>query len=231
MDTRGVLLDFDGVINDSFREGLRRIKVICALHDVEFTRNTRAKLTALWGLPGVQLFMQGLGMNEDLAERLYIAWEKYDKTDPIPLVPGAREVLVWLRRNGFTQALITSRNRKNLREILDLHDIEKEFLVITTKEDCPYHKPDPRVFNFALETLKAQCGIEKDECIFVGDTPSDTVAGKNAELETLVVQTGPYFLEHITTHPIQLGNILRSLDDLPLWIEKHHEGNLKELYQ
>jgi HAD superfamily hydrolase (TIGR01509 family) len=231
MIVRAVLMDLDGVLLDSFREGLRRIQIICALHHVPFERNTRAKLFNNWGLPGLELFVQCLGINNALAQRMYIDWEAFDKADPPPLVPGTREVLRWLRKNDFKTALITSRQHKNLLEVLDQLDLEREFLVITAKEDCPYHKPDPRVFRFALETLEEKCGIKKDECVFVGDTPSDTVAGNAAELETLVVQTGPYLLEHMTKYPIQLGNALRSIDDLPYWIEKHHDGELEELYK
>lgn len=232
MIIKGILTDFDGVLLDSFREGLRRIQIVCALHDVRFERDTRAKLFNHWGLPGVELFIQCLGVNEALARRMYIDWEKLDKVAPPPLIPGAREVLVWLGRNGFRTALITSRHRQNLLEILDQLDLERAFLVITAKEDVgPYHKPDPRVFRFALETLKEKCGIKKDECIFIGDTLSDTVAGHTAKLETLVVQTGPYLLEHMTQCPISFGNVLNSIDDIPYWVEKHHDGALKELYR
>jgi len=232
MKVRGILMDLDGVLLDSFREGLRRIQIICALHDVCFERSTRTKLFNLWGLPGVELLMESLGVNGALARRMYIDWEKLDKVSPPPLIPGARDVLVWLRRNGFSSALITSRQRENLLEVLDRIDLRNEFLVITSREDVgSYHKPDPRVFRFALDTLQERCGIKKGQCIFIGDTPSDTVAGHNAELETLVVQTGPYLLEHITEYPVTLGNVLKSIDDLPYWVEKHHEGELKELYQ
>lgn len=231
MDVRGILMDFDGVLLDSFREGLRRIQTICALHDVPFERDTRIKLFNLWGLPGVELLMQSLGVNEAFARRMYVDWEKLDKVSPPPLIPGARGVLVWLRRNGFKSALITSRHRENLIEVLDRLDLTNEFLVVTSKEDSPYHKPDPRVFRFALEVLQERCGIEKNHCIFIGDTPSDTVAGHNAELETLVVQTGPYLLEHMTQYPVSFANVLKSIDDLPYWVEKHHKGELKELYQ
>ena len=231
MNIRGILMDLDGVLLDSFREGLRRIQIICAMHEIRFERDTRAKLFNNWGLPGVELFMRCLGVNESLARLMYIDWERFDKVSPPPLVPGAREVRGWLRRNDFKTALITSRHRVNLLEVLDQLDLEREFLVITAKEDVgPYHKPDPRVFRFALETLREQCGIQKEQCLFIGDTPSDTVAGHAAGLETLVVQTGPYLLEHMTQYPVSLENVLRSIDDLPYWVEKHHDGALRKLY-
>ena len=225
MILKAVLTDLDGVLLDSFRAGLRKIQMLCALHDVSFGRDTRTQLFNAWGLPGIELLQQCLGINQKLAERMYADWEKLDKSLPPPLVLGAREMLIWLRRNGLKSALITSRHRENLLQILDELDLTREFVVITGKEDCPYHKPDPRVFRFALEYLES-LGIEKSNCIFIGDTPSDTVAGQVAGLETLVVQTGPYMIEHIEKYPMKLGNVLRSIDDLSFWIEKNHEGEL-----
>jgi HAD superfamily hydrolase (TIGR01509 family) len=156
-------------------------------------------------------------------------WETLDTSQRPQLIPGAREVLLWLRHNKFKLALITSRHKKWLTELLDEIDLLNKFEVITAKEDCPHHKPDPRVFRYALERLE-ELGIAKENCIFVGDTPSDTQAGHAAGLETLVVQTGPYMIEHVNQYPIKLGNILRSIDDLPFWIEKNHEGVLDKIY-
>jgi HAD superfamily hydrolase (TIGR01509 family) len=226
MDLKAVIMDFDGVVLDSFREGLRRIRVLAALHDKPFGRDTRRRLTRLWGLPGIELLMQGLDISRALAERIYVDWEKMDLLDPIPLVPGSRETLYWLRQNEIAKSLITSRHRENLLSILDRDDLLREFDIVTTKQDSPYHKPDPRVFAHALSALEER-NIEPEQCIFVGDTPSDIVAGQDAKLRTLVVQTGPYLLKHATEFPIDLSDVLQSIDDLPMWIEEHHTGKLK----
>src|SRR3989344_830592 len=232
MFLKTVIFDCDGVILDSFREGLRRIKLLAAMHDISFTRESRGRLTTLWGLPGIELLEQGIGINRALAERMYVVWEKMEISDPIPLIPGARESLYWLRKNGFVSCLLTSRHRTNLLEILDRADLEREFTLITAREDGgPYHKPDPRVFFHTLSTLALEKGIKKEEeCIFVGDTPSDILAGANAGIRTLVAQTGPYLLKHAEMHPIPLGDILQSIDNLPLWVEENHDGPLTHLY-
>lgn len=162
---------------------------------------------------------------------MYTSWERIDETDPLKLVPGARETLVWLRRNEIRTALVTSRLQESLLRILDQLDVEREFSVICAKEDVgPYTKPDPRVFRYTLETLEEKHGIRKDQCIFVGDTASDTVAGQKAELTTLVVQTGPYLLEHMRDNPIPIENVLKAIDDLPFWMEKYHEGDLSPFF-
>lgn len=227
MDVQAVIFDFDGVINDSFREGLRRIKIICAIHDIPFRREHHKRLTELWGMPGAELLRLGLGIGEKLAhEVLYPAWERLDLRQAVPLIPRAREVLYWLRRNNITATLLTSRNRDNLMSILDQLDILRDFSIVSTRTDALYSKPDPRVFRYILEKLQEELHIGKVNCIFIGDTPADINAGQVAKIKTLLVQTGPYLLKHASKLLLPLANVLNSIDDLPGWIEEHHKGEL-----
>ena len=74
-----VIFDLDGPILDSFREGLRRIRILCAIHDVPYEREHHKRLTALWGLPGIELLMQGLGISEQFAREICLLY-----TSPSP---------------------------------------------------------------------------------------------------------------------------------------------------
>lgn len=224
------MLDCDGVLLDTFRNGLTRIKILCAMHDVRYTLHERRKLTEIWGLPGKELLLRGLGISEALAEQMYIEWERYDLAEPPPFVPGAREVLYWLRRNEMKTVLLTSRRRKNLMAILDRKDLLGEFAFLSTKDDCAHSKPDARAFRFALETLEENYGITREHIVFAGDTPADIQGGKNAGIRTIVMQTGPYLLEHMADNPMQAGDILPSIDEIPAWMEKHHDGELPFSY-
>lgn len=230
MDVRAVILDFDGVVSDSFHEGLRRIRNLCAAFEVTFTPAQRKKLTQLWGLPGKALLMQGLDISAGMADQLYPAWERLDLADPVPLVPGAKETLFWLRRNNFASCLLTSRNRESIENIFEKIDLMREFTVISTRQESPFSKPDPRVFEYVLGELKLKLEIDKDKCIFAGDTPADIGAGKAIGIETVLTQTGPYLLRHASELPIPLSNVLNSIYDLPLWIEEHHDGSIKYPY-
>ena len=230
MDVHAVIFDFDGPINDSFREGMRRIKVLCSLHNVPYGRQERLRLIELWGLPGIELLQQGLLISEDLAQTMYREWERIDLADPVPLVPGAKDVLYWLRRNGLKTALLTTRNRQNISEIFEELDMHRHFDVISCRQDVQYYKPDPRAFEYVQAYLSEQFNIGRDNCIFVGDTPTDIKAGSRAGYRTLVVQTGPYLLKHAAKYPIDLTDLLNSVDDLPLWLEENHDGEIEYLY-
>lgn len=227
MQVRAVVFDLDGPILDSFREGLRRIRIICAIYGTPFTGEHHRRLTQLWGLPGIELIVQGIGLGETFVrETFYPAWERLDLQQPLPLVPRTREVLAWLRRNKIVATILTSRHREHVQEMFDRLDLVHSFAVVSTKFDTPYRKPDPRVFRRTLEELEEKFQITKNGVIFVGDTPADVNAGKTAGIETLLVQTGPYLLKHADKLPLSLSNILNSIDDVPGWIEENHEGRL-----
>ena len=230
MLVKAAIFDCDGVIIDSFREGLRRIKMLCAIHEVRYTLQERRHLTEIWGLPGIELLVQGLGISRALAEAMHHHWEKIDLQEPPPYVPGARDVLYWMRRNEFKSVLLTSRHRENLTAILDRKDLLGEFAFLSTRDDFYYSKPDPRAFRFSLEKLRDDFGIEKESCVFVGDTPADIQGGANAGIRTVIAQTGPYLLEHSERHPVALQDVIPSLDEFPSWIEKHHEGKIAFSY-
>ena len=223
MEIKAVIFDFDGPINDSFREGLRRIEVIAGMHGIPFTKTERQRIISLWGGPGAELLEKGLVIPKARAEELYAKWELWDLLQSVPLVPGARETLRWNHGQKIVNTLLTSRNKKNLTDIFEKIGLANEFEIISTRQDTLFPKPDPRAFEFVLRELSDRFDISKKHCIFVGDNKTDILCGTAVRIETLVVMTGQYWLEDIAKYPIELKNILPSIDYLPEWIEKHQD--------
>ena len=189
---RAVIFDFDGTIIDSYLEGFRRVKEIALSHGVHFGADAQRRFLAHWGLPGTDLLRIGLGISEQRATTLYEAWEHYDQAIPIPLIKGAKDTFYWLQKHNIYSALLTSRNRIPTEPLLDRLDIVHEFTYASFNDDTPWSKPHKRVFESMLSVLKAKHGVTAEECLYVGDTASDMAAGINAEIETILVKTGPY---------------------------------------
>lgn len=230
MKVKAIIYDFDGPILDSYQEALRRIQRLCAVHDLPYGRKERFELIKLWGAYGPTLLRDGLGITQEMADAIYPGWERMDVEEPISLVQGAREVLLWAQRNDIKNCLLTSRRTKNTNDILKRIDVLRYFDVLSCSEQAgEFKKPDPRAFFFVQENLKDLFGIPPEECIFVGDTETDVKAGHAAGYATLVVMTGPYTLQS-GDHTVELTNMLRSVDDLPFWVEKNHDGELPIFY-
>jgi len=89
------------------------------------------------------------------------------------LRPGALDTLIALREQGFTLGLVTNGPVGLQQGKIDEVGIGRLFATIVISEQVGVHKPDPRVFQQALDQL-ACAGAE---AWFVGDHPRNDVLG------------------------------------------------------
>ena len=121
----------------------------------------------------------------------------------VELLPGVRESLQFLRKQGvllflftnqsgvakslFTLADVEAVNHRMI-ELLDLGDDLFTEVCIATEipSDAPkYRKPSPR---FILETL-VKHEIAQEDAVMVGDNPSDWEAGARANIEVVRISS------------------------------------------
>lgn len=123
-----------------------------------------------WGTV-YQVAFQELGINdkgEELADALY---ERFTRYDSYRMFPDAVPTLQRLRESGLTTGLIS-----NFEEWLEgmLHEWEVgplfDVMLISGKEGV--EKPDPQIFERALERARA----EPEEAVYVGDHPDIDIA-------------------------------------------------------
>jgi HAD superfamily hydrolase (TIGR01509 family) len=101
------------------------------------------------------------------------------------LVPGAFNALKTLSDN-FRLAVVTARTREWTERVLHTHGISSYFEVVVTTDEVKKEKPDPASLVTAIELL----GTLPQECVYVGDLPSDMLAGKRAHVKTVGILTG-----------------------------------------
>jgi pyrophosphatase PpaX len=64
--------------------------------------------------------------------------------------------------------------------------LEKFFDVVVSSDDTERHKPDPAPLTHALDLLRA----ERDDAVYVGDSPFDIRAAKAAGMHSVAVTWG-----------------------------------------
>lgn len=244
MKVKAVGLDFDGVSYDSWPFALDILGVLCKeIGTLDLCDPSAAqKLRKSWGLPG-KIMMEILFPDHDPNELLE-RWRKIEKEivkGGIPLVPGAKETLIFLKQRGIVIGLITNRSEALFPEIQALGILEYFDFVQTwgeiTKGGIPhtvhlvsnYYKPQPQVFDTTFEFL-AKSGINPRETIYVDDSlvlhpdyPSMKEAAEQKGITFLGVCTGPIatIQEWVLWGGLPKKNILGSIADLSSWIEKY----------
>lgn len=133
-------------------------------------------------------------------------------------IPGAKQVIKNLYEK-YTLGLLSSKTKVLMYPHLKQIDLSTKFFkFIHSSDNVKYHKPDPRVFSKALKILK---GIKKNEIVCIGDSIHDATAARKAKLKFIAVLTGHYKKKDFLKLGLKNENILKSIKDLPKWLDKN----------
>ncbi len=193
MNINAVLFDLDGTLIDS--ESIHRIVWPMAVADLGYSM-TDDQFLALrsLGRPFVQAQVKewwGEDFDYPLAREIrkrYFA-EYLEKHGPLPVKPGAFELLKYLREKGITTAVATAtdlaRATQSLSELNLLPYFDKVISAHMVKEG----KPSPDVYLYACE----QIGEKPENCIAVEDSPNGIRSAYRAGCNVIMVpdQTPP----------------------------------------
>ena len=111
-----------------------------------------------------------------LAEHIpkWVASGRLDAIDPLNL--AALDALITLGKKVY---ILTSRTKEEVVHLLAPdHDLAKRITAFYYRDVMEFHKPDPRAFDVLLRDH----AFERQACIYVGDSPSDAQAAKQAGL-------------------------------------------------
>lgn len=101
----------------------------------------------------------------------------------IPLKPGAREILVYLRERDIPTALASSTRTEIVRRELTQTGLIDHFSVIVGGDAVKNSKPHPEIFLKAAELLEKEPG----ECIIIEDSVNGIRAAEAAGITALLI--------------------------------------------
>ena len=111
-----------------------------------------------------------------------MAMDKY--TNKVPLKPGAREFLVWLRQQGIRTGIASSNGIELVETVLKAQGIQEYLESVHTCCEVLKGKPAPDIYLLVAETL----GVKPEECLVFEDVPMGILAGKNAGMRVCAVE-------------------------------------------
>lgn len=102
------------------------------------------------------------------------------------LYPGASTCLQSLRDGGVRLALVTNKEFRHARRVLDAHRLGEVFDLVIGGDSLAWKKPDARVLRYVATTL--QVGL--DRIVHVGDSVTDLEAARQAGVRDWAVPWG-----------------------------------------
>ena len=216
---QAVLFDLDGTLADTddqfirrAGEMMRRLNGLFPDHDpTHFLRwslmVSETPLNLLMGLP------DRLGLDGPLARVAeWMTQHNRLKTSArFELMAGVDQLLPRLAAR-YPLAVVTARNAREASAFLDQFSLGGNFRLVVSALTAPHTKPYPDPVLWAARAL----GVPVENCLMVGDTTVDILAGKRAGAQTVGVLCGfgeRGELEHtganaILEHTAELGALL-----------------------
>ena len=111
-----------------------------------------------------------------------MAYDKY--CHEVPLKPGAKEFLNYLKEQGIKVGIGTSNSYQLTKAALEAHGIMEDIDCILTSNEVPNGKPEPDIYLKTAERL----GVQPQECLVFEDIPNGMLAAKAAGMKVCAVE-------------------------------------------
>lgn len=106
---------------------------------------------------------------------------EYERTMPLPPMPGAIEFLFLLKEKGVKVGLVTSSDDAKVKRAFSKLKLEGVFDTVVTADRIIKGKPDPSCYLLAAEDL----GVSPDECLVFEDSFAGIKAGTDAGMRVI----------------------------------------------
>jgi len=184
------LFDYDGTIVDSaimIVEGAIAAFRICGLPDPD-PKKVRENIGKPLAIALDEYMPPGFNVTPNEISEAYRSW--YAEQGRLglqnePLYPGVVELLKELKTDDWLIGIATNKSRIGLTNGLAKHSLSDMFdITLSTDENIP--KPNPAMAIKAMNDL----GVDKENCVMIGDTINDIGLGVNAGITSIGVTWG-----------------------------------------
>ena len=179
-----VLFDLDGTVVDSGAIILASMRH--ATRQVLGREYADPELMQAVGGPGLEAQMAALA--PDRVEELVRVYRAHNEPlhDELEACNGMEDVIVRLHEEGVRLGIVTAKRRSTVDLAFARLRVGHLFETVVGGDETERHKPDPQPLLEAARRL----GVDPIDCAYVGDSPFDIRAAKNAQMYSVAVTWG-----------------------------------------
>jgi len=180
----GVIFDWDGVLLDSLGAAFNVYnKIFARVGAKMLTRDEYLELQS----PNWYDFYVKIGLPASLWKEVDQEWLRLYEEECPDLHPDALRCLSLLKESGLKLALVSNGSRLRVEKELARFGLGQSFETVLFGEKREELKPSPVMIQRALGAM----GVEPRDAVYVGDSPADIQAAKNARVPSVAIARGP----------------------------------------
>jgi len=189
---RGLCFDVDGTISDTDDAWVdKTTQIFTPLTRMLKRREPRrfARWLVMAAESPMNLVMYGmdsLSLDDNYARAFErIARRRGYRHTPFLLMRGARELLDTARKE-YPLTVVSARDERSTGVFLDQFELRDHFMEVVTSQTCERTKPYPQPVLHAANAM----GVDPQDCVMIGDTTVDILAGRRAGAQTVGLLCG-----------------------------------------
>jgi len=200
---KAIIFDCDGVLADTERDG-HRVAFNRAFakkgYHIEWDVNLYKELLKIaGGKERMRHYFDQTGWPEDVKDKNSVISELHKlKTDlymqiieegSLPLRPGVARLVDEAKAFGLTLAVCSTSNERAVNLVIEKLLGEKrkaKFDLILAGDVVSKKKPDPQIYNLALQRL----GLQANQCVVIEDSRNGLLAAKAAGIACVITTNG-----------------------------------------
>lgn len=185
-EIKAVLFDLDGTLTDTEKLYQTAWPNTLEHFGYEMTPEKPLILRSLGRPFAVEQFKEWYGEDFDYWAvrnyRKHMVEEMLAETG-IPLKPGAKDILKWLREHNIFIALVTANDKERAERYLKKIGLFEYFNAVVCADMVKVGKPAPDIYAFACESL----GIAPKETYAVEDSPNGCMSAYSAGCNVIMI--------------------------------------------
>ena len=191
-----IIFDFDGTLSDSYPAFVKAMRAVMQDYGIEKTDEEVYYLLKKYSTAYV-FNNCGFGNNKTEAKARFKALSDTLLRNEARPIDGTEEILRYIVENGG-RAYVYSHSGDIVTENVKRWGFEKYFVDYQLGDTEFPRKPAPD----ALINLMKKNDLKAEDCIMVGDRDIDVLAGKNAGMAGILMDTENYYSELIVDYRI-----------------------------
>lgn len=185
MKKKLVIFDLDGTLVDAYPA--ITVSFNAVMERLGYRRQSALTIRRAVGWGDRQLLESFVRPGDlDQAQKFYRRHHAQALIDKVRWLPGAKALLVFLKKKGYRLAIASNRPARFTGIILKTLGARRLFDVVLCADKIARRKPHPLIVQLILK----RCRIKGFEALFVGDMAIDVRTAQRARIDVAAVATG-----------------------------------------